>query len=373
MPNNDSNSNNRNNYNNYNNYNNEPKKCPVSSIAIWESGGIKIFTGSQDGFWRLWNASSGFVKEFESNMNGKVYDVKVVNNFLFCGFEAISRTLPNVTVGMVHAWNLQQPNHPPVELQLNPQHLPYAHNHAVSTLLIAGDGANAKVVSGSQDGSIRVWSFQGGQFTLAQTLVGHAREVTGLILLPTTNLLWSSGTDACIRIWNLTSGDCQHVITRNTPDGQATTPPAGNTGNQPQGVGHTHAVTALLSFESPAGTFILSSSLDRTVKAWNGATGQCVANELHDEGVVCMSLSKDQKGNQLLLLGMESGNIICRNLVQTPKVNAFQLLFCLTARFTVAHKEAVKCITSGPQGTFYSGGSDGKMLVFQFVNDLGLQ
>jgi WD40 repeat protein len=359
-------SNNQNQQNN--NYSNQgPTNAIVSSVAIWETAGqIKIFTGSHDGFWRLWNTSGGnFSKEFEQSMRGKVETVKVVNNFLFCGFEAATPALPGIAVGMVHAWNLNQPSHAPLEFQFSPL-TPYAHNQAVTALHISAEtGQPPKVISGSRDGSIRVWAFTENKFVLAQSLIGNCREVTGLVLV--NNMLWSCGTDSCIRLWDLSkpTGDCQYVITGQTGAAgpQPTAPPA---------VGHTHAVTALLSFETPAGTFVLSSSLDGTVKAWNGSNGDCVASEDHGEGVVCMSLAKDNQGNELILIGLESGGMMCRNLVQTATAPAFQLLFTLTT-FQAAHSGAVKSIQSGPAATFYSVGTDGKMLVFQFTGDLGLK
>jgi len=356
--------------NNYNNNNyHQQTMAPVSSVAIWEtSGQIKIFTGSHDGFWRLWNTGGGnFAKEFEQSMRGKVECVTVVNNFLFCGFEAATTALPQVPVGMVHAWNLSQPNHPPLELHVSAL-APYAHNQAVTALHIyAPEGSAPKVVSGSRDGSIRVWSFQDGKFVLAQSLIGNCREVTGLVLVK--NMLWSCGTDACIRIWDLSkpAGDCLFVIT-----GPATANPQGTAPPATAGVGHTNAVTGLLTFETPAGTFVLSSSLDGTIKAWNGSNGECVASENHGEGVVSMCLAKDSQDNELLLIGLESGGIMCRNLVQTAKAAAFQLLFTLTT-FQAAHEGAVKALQSGPAATFYTVGTDGKMLVFQFTGDLGLK
>lgn len=357
-----------------NNHHNQQKPASVTDIAVWENQGtIKIFTGSHDGCWRLWNTAGGsFVKEFENNMNGKVQCIQVVNNFLFCGFEAVSKALPSVSVGMVHAWNLQQPNNPPMELQLQPPMVPYCHNQCVTALIMVGEGASTQVVSGSRDGSIRIWGLDGSNFKLQKTLSGHAREVTGLVLIKANNTLWSCGTDGSIRIWNLGTGECQYIITSETPaNGQAAPAPANN--GQQQGVGHSHAVTSLVSFDSPAGTFVLSGSLDCTVKAWNGATGACVASEMHDDGVVCLEIIKDQKNNPLLLIGGESGSLLCRNLVQTPKVAAFGLLFCLSSRFGTGHSQACKCITPGPAGTFYSGGADGNMMVFQLTGDLGLQ
>ena len=117
----------------------------------------------------------------------------------------------------------------------------------------------------------------------------------------------------------------------------------------------------------------MSCSLDGTVKAWNAASGQCVATESHGEGVVCMNMIADPNGKECLLLGMESGDLWIRNLEPTQKIHqAFAAILLLNQRFAVGHSGAVKSVCKGPAGTFYSAGSDGKVLVFQITGDLGL-
>lgn len=379
-----------NHYNNNNNYGkgNPNNRATVTSITIWEqpnNAPFKIFTASNDGYWRLWNTAGGqFQLEFEQNMNGKVNQCLVKNNFLFCGFETICSAIPRTPVGMLHAWNLQNPQQPPLELHVQPAppnappntptiSLPYAHNQAVTAVHMTGtDPTTVQIATGSHDGSIHLWAYRElGGFQLAKRLIGHAREVTGLVLLPTQNLLWSCGMDSCIRIWNTTTGDCQYCIPPAPP--ALDNPQQQQIQPQASMMGHSHVITQLLSFESsPGNLFILSSSLDRTVKAWNATTGECVASELHDEGVICMALARDMANNQLLLVGTESGTIQCRNLVQTAKMAAFQLLFSITSFYGVQHDGAVKCLIPGPSATFYSGGTDGMMHVFSFVGDLGI-
>jgi WD40 repeat protein len=365
------NNNNNKSYNNYNSHNNNPEMYSVTSVAIWETQGVvKIFTGSQDGCWRLWNfTGQGFVKEFEHNMGGSVECLVVASNFLFCAFESISPSLPDVLVGMVHAWNLASPNDPPLELHIQPNMIPYAHNKAVTTLEVVDA---TKIVSGSRDGSIRLWNFDAtayggkGSFMLAQSLPGHAREITGLAVAD--NLLWSSATDGSIRIWDMAkNGECQHSIT------MASAVPGGAAAPGSLGPGHTDAVTGLVPFNSSAGNFILSCSLDGTVKAWNGSTGQCVASEGHGEGVVCMNMIADAQGKPCLLLGVESGNLWIRNLEPTPKIQQpFAPLILLSNYSQVAHSGAVRSVCKGPSGTFYSAGDDGQVLVYQITGDLGL-
>lgn len=374
-----------NNNRNSNNNNNNSQLEPVTAVAVWETAGtIKIFTGSHDGFWRLWNTSGGtFVKEFEQQMGGKVECLQVAFNYLFCGFEGSSPALPGCTVGMVHAWNLAQPTQPPLELQMAPGQMPYAHGQAVTSILIMGtEGQPPKVVSGSRDGTVRIWAFKDAGFAMERNLLGHAREVTGLAGPIGANLIWSGGMDNALRIWDCAgpTDACQHAITTEGKDTAAGAAAAGigsptnaAAGAASPGSGHTAAITALLQFEAPGmGTFVLSSSLDGTVQAWNGTNGQCVASEQHGEGVICMSMGSDLKGSPLLLVGLESGNIMVRNILQTPNMPAFGLLFVLNARFTAAHSGPVRSICQGPSSTFYSCGNDGKMMVWQMTGDVGL-
>ena len=402
---------------NYNNHANTPAVATVSSIAIWEPPGnpvFKIFTSSSDGYWRLWNTAGGqFLQEFENNMAGNVHKciVSYDQTYLFCGFEAPCRAIPspNITVGMVHGWNLQQSAQPPLELQIQPTasnttssgattpttangtgnnatssnttSIPYAHNMAVSAIHMAAPQSTTsggisttdtiQIATGSRDGSIRLWAYRNGAFLLVRALCGHAREVTGLVLLSAQNILWSASTDQCIRIWNTMTGDCQYCIAGSSVDPSIQQIP---NMNSPAAVGHTMPITALIPYVSPAGTFILSSSLDQTVKVWNAVTGECVASESHSEAITCMTIARDLGNNELLLLGMEGGAIQCRNIQPYANIAAFQLIFTLTSYHSgVGHDGAVKCITAGPSGTFYSGGVDGKMLVCSFCGDLGLK
>jgi len=98
-----------------------------------------------------------------------------------------------------------------------------------------------------------------------------------------------------------------------------------------------------------------------------------VASEQHGEGVVTMSMATDSNGKPLLLVGLESGNIMARNLEPTPKIpKGFSPILTLSSHYTAAHQGAVKTLAQGMAGTFYSGGNDGKVLVYEFTGDLGL-
>jgi F-box and WD-40 domain protein CDC4 len=296
-----------------------------------------------------------------------VTKLRVANSFLFCGMEAaVPAADPETPVGMVHAWNLEQPAMPPLELQISKPFLPYSHNQCVSALAIQ----DATVVTGSQDGSIRIWKFSSNEFILDKSLPGHARAVTGLVVVDQN--LWSSSIDGSIRIWDTTNGECQYSIPKQpSPPANASQPqaPPSSPSN-----GHSAAVSCLISFQSPQhGTFILTGSLDGTIKAWSAATGECVASEDHaGQGVVSIAIADTSGGPQILLAGLESGRIVARNLMQTATTAALEALFVLDGRYNSAHNGAVKCVTPGPSATFYTGGNDGNLMVWQINGELGL-
>eukprot|EP00977_Amphora_coffeiformis_P017599 scaffold5828_cov168-Amphora_coffeaeformis.AAC.2 len=357
-------------YNSYNNQNNNPPMYPIKAVAIWENqGAIQIFTGAEDGFWRLWNtANMSFNQVADKNMNGSVECLKVVANYLFCGFSGPCPGVPDGQPGQVNAWNLANPNEE-MKLHMSPQPpFQYAHNLTVTALEVVDNQGSPRIISGSEDGTIRIWTSANNTFALEKTLPGHAGKVTGLCAIPGGKHLWSSSTDGTLRIWDLSQPEAtafQHCISRETP--------APNNPQQGGGLGHSDAVTALLPFAMNAGTFVISGSMDGSIKVWDSTTGNCMASESHGEGVVSMSVGTTQAGGQVLLIGLASGNIAVRNILQTSKYPAFNLLYNLSGKYTAGHSGPVNTITAGPAATFYTGGKDGNVMVWQLCGDLGLQ
>jgi len=346
-------------------------KHKVTSIAVWETNGaIKLFTGSHDGKWRLWNtaASAGgsgatLTKEFEHFVGGPVDIVHVASNYFFCGFETSPTEAPAAKAGMVHSWNLNAAQDPPMELCISPM-AKYAGSGRIRSLCTTPDG---RVWSGGSDGVIREWSFnsQGGTFNIVRSISGHLGAVTGLALI--NGVLWSGGMDGTLRLWSIESGEGAHLIPAVRKDAPQ------QVGNGVLPVGHSGPVTGLIPFEVPSdqSTYAFTSSLDETVMVWNATNGECVASEKHGQGVTSIALTSDLKGNPLLLCGLFYGDIMVRGTLSNPPLC---LLLKISHNFLgVGHELGpVNDIQPGPGHTFYAVADDGKLTVWQIGGDFGI-
>ena len=346
----------------------------VTSVAVWETNGaIKLFTGSHDGKWRLWatapaaggGAGATLTKEFEHFVGGPVDTVHRASHFFFCGFEASPNEAPDAKAGMVHVWNLNAAQEPPLELWMSPM-AKFAGSGRIRSLWTTADGT---VFSGGTDGIIRQWAFnpaggQGGkgEFGLVRSMGGHLGAVTGIALAGP--MLWSGGMDGTIRLWKPESGENFHVVPSMKKDAAPNGAPA---------AGHSGPVTGLLPFEAPnnQGMFVFTSSLDETVKVWNATNGECVATETHGQGVTAIALTADLKGNPLLLCGLFYGDIMVRGTISNPPL---VLLLKLSHQYLqVGHELGpVNDIQAGPGNTFYAVADDGKLTVWQITGDFGL-
>jgi WD40 repeat protein len=376
--------NNNNNYNNYNdrgydnqsNYNNRNKLHPTTDVALWNdqsSGALKIFTASHDKNWRLYNTSTGFSKEIQHDMGGKINSILVESNFLFCGFEAKALKVPAVDAGMIFAWNLGNPGDAPVEFHMHPT-APYAHAGGVTCLITKGD----MCISGGRDCAIRIWKYDAtlnapkGGFKLIKTLHGHLGEITGLVIVGT--MLWSCSTDITIRLWDSNADwDCKFLIPQGGAQDNTATSGTPQSGPAPTGAGHTDALTDLLHYKSQLGDFVLSSSLDGKVKVWNSTNGECVTTTDNGVGIISMALSSDSKGAEILICGTAYGTVMLRSLQQTASTPAMAFLCTLDKNYCgCGHDGPVKRVIAGPSNTFYTAGDDGNLVVWQFTGSFDL-
>src|SRR6266702_3617040 len=136
-----------------------------------------------------------------------------------------------------------------------------------------------RIVSGSDDGTIRVWNATTEE-TVVGPFSGHTSSVWSVAFSPDGLRIVSGSYDQTIRVWNATTGE--------TAAGPFTV--------------HTSSVLSVAF--SPDGRRIVSGSWDRTIRAWNATTGMTETTRhvdftdhsiINDEGWIC-----DSKGELLV-------------------------------------------------------------------------
>ena len=139
------------------------------------------------------------------------------------------------------------------------------HTSWVNSVAFSGDGTH--IVSGSQDQSVRVWDAStGAELT---TLNGHTSGVNSVAFSSDGTRIGSGSGDQSVRVWDASAG--AELTTLN---------------------GHTASVTSV-AFSSD-GTRIVSSSFDQSVRVWDASTGaELMTLNGHTSGVTSVAFSSD--------------------------------------------------------------------------------
>ncbi|CAG0912560.1 unnamed protein product [Notodromas monacha] len=213
--------------------------------------------------------------------------------------------------------------------------------------------AGSIVVSGSTDRTLRVWNAETGE--CIHTLYGHASTVRCMCLHG--NEVVSGSRDATLRVWDIETGQCRHLL-----------------------VGHVAAVRCV----QYNGTLVVSGAYDCTIKIWDAATEACLhtlqghSNRVYSlqfDGVYIVSGSLDTSikvwdvetgqcrhtliGHQSLTSGMQLRNniLVSGNADSTVKVWDITSGQCLhTLSGPNKHQSAVTCLQFN--GNFVISSSD---------------
>ena len=120
------------------------------------------------------------------------------------------------------------------------------HSHYVQDITISSDGQFA--LSGSWDGSLRLWDLNTG--TTTRRFAGadqHKKDVLSVAFSADNRQIVSGSRDKTIKLWN-TLGECKYTI---------------------QEDGHTEWVSCVRFSPSPSNPLIVSCGWDKLVKVWN--------------------------------------------------------------------------------------------------------
>ncbi|KAF5331505.1 hypothetical protein D9758_018599 [Tetrapyrgos nigripes] len=142
------------------------------------------------------------------------------------------------------------------------------HEYWVQSVAFSPDGA--RIVSGSRDRTVRIWDAQTGT-AIGEPLQGHEDWVQSVAFSPDGARIVSGSHDRTVRIWDAQTG---------TAIGEPLQ-------------GHESLVQSVAF--SPDGARIVSGSGDRTVRIWDAQTGTAIGEPLqgHEDWVKSVAFSPD--------------------------------------------------------------------------------
>jgi len=241
------------------------------------------------------------------------------------------------------------------------------HTGPVESVSVTSDGR--RVVSGSDDGAVRVWDLATGR--CLQTLEGHTDEVWSVSVTPDGQRAVSGSKDHTVRVWDLARGRCLQMLEGHTdhvwsvsvtPDGHhAVSGGADGTmrvWDLARGrclktlKGHTDYFSVSVT---PDGQRAVSGSKDHTVRAWDLATGRCLQTlEGHTNEVWSVSVTPD---GHCAVSGSKDHTVRVWDLARGR---------CL--QMLEGHTDRVWSVSVTPDGHHaVSGGADGTMRVWDLA------
>lgn len=195
------------------------------------------------------------------------------------------------------------------------------HSGVVRSLEYLPDG---RVVSGSQDRSVRVWDIANG--TCLRELIGHSGTVWGVLQLVVAGCLLSiSSSDLVIRMWDVDTGQCTQILS-----------------------GHTGHVTCMLELSDGN---LASGCRDSSVRVWQISAHGCVCTRVFKGfgQVTCI----------VQLPGRLVGGFGWECTIYVWETTTGSLLRCV---YTESHN--ICAMLALADGRIMSGGSNGSMQMF---------
>jgi WD40 repeat protein/serine/threonine protein kinase len=181
------------------------------------------------------------------------------------------------------------------------------HLHAVISIAFSPDGQ--QIVSGSQDGTAKVWEADQGKELL--TLKGHRDMVYSVAFSPTGRRIVTGSADRTAKVWDSASG--RELLTLKghnnhvrcvafSPDGQRIVTGSYDwtakvleaaTGRELLTLkGHTSSIVCVAF--SPDGRWIVTGSYDQTAKLWEAASGrELLTLKAHNACISSVAFSPD--------------------------------------------------------------------------------
>ena len=175
------------------------------------------------------------------------------------------------------------------------------HSGSISSAAWSPDGAH--ILTGSDDGTARVWDARTGETTLELT---HQSSVTAVAWSPDSTHILTGSDDGTARAWDATTGKTTLELTHQRPVNAVAWSPNGThiltasdgtrvwdarTGKTTLELTHQRPVTTVAW--SPDSTHILTGTRDGTARVWDARTGKTTLELTHTNWVTAVAWSPD--------------------------------------------------------------------------------
>jgi len=292
----------------------------TDGVMCLQASDNMLATGSYDSTIRIWDLETlKTIKVLNGHTRG-------VTSLQFDSGKLISASMD----GTLRIWNYRLSQ---------PECVSILRGHTDGVLCLHLDGK--LLASGSADSTVRVWDYEKKE---CKVFRGHKDWVNAVRITGGGKWLFSGSDDTAIKLWHIESGDLVSTFTGHVGQVQCIIP-----------VPSTMITT---ESEGPSGSgcsnglpeYILSSSLDNTIKLWHVPTATCKKTLFgHVEGV--WNLAADS-------LRLISGGH--DRLVKVWDVESGRCEHTL-----VGHGGAVTCVGVCEERVF-SGGEDGEVRIWDF-------
>jgi len=212
----------------------------VLAVCVLESAqGLRIVSGSQDNTLRVWDAATGVCLRV---LEGHTEDVTSV-----CALDStgVQRIVSGSDDNTLRVWDPETGVCLRV-LKANTEMLYMGYRRFVTSICAIGLPGAQRIVSGSDDNTLRVWDPETG--VCLRVLKGHTEGVSSVCALDSTGVqrIVSGSYDRTIRVWDPETGVCLRVLK-----------------------GHTRSVISICAIGLPGAQRIVSGSYDRTIRVWD--------------------------------------------------------------------------------------------------------
>ena len=220
------------------------------------------------------------------------------------------------------------------------------HANPISSIAISRDGRY--IISGSKDGTIRIWDVKGGN--IIGTIYRHfcfkflRRDSIVVAICPDSKYFVSGGKDGTIKIWNFEKYEKPIKVFCRRP-----------------GFFHRFWPGSPITSAaiSPDGKYIVSGSRDSTIEVWNMEDGKLIRTLRGHEGdVTSVAISPDGK---YIVSGSRDSTIKVWNMEDGRLIRTLR-----------GHARSVTSVAISPDGRFIVSGSDDNTIKIWSMEDVRL-